>query len=148
MRPVAAKSRMHAGDEIDGLIDAQPGGQHRDVGDEAGVMHQRGALAQRLATQHLQLPFVGGQPQDGAQRGGLTGAVRADEPDDAAGFDREIGAIQRDVRSILFCQITSFYQRRHDGSHSSLGSLPRGGGAGWVSAGVCANNSCEENPSR
>ena len=63
-------------------------GQHRDVGDEAGVVHERGAFAKRFAAQHLQLPFVGGESEDGAQSAGLAGAVRADEADDAARLPR------------------------------------------------------------
>ncbi len=58
-RPVAAKSRMHAGDEVDGLIDPQPCRQHGDVGDEAGVAHERGPLANGSRPEHLQLPFIG-----------------------------------------------------------------------------------------
>src|SRR5258708_12236805 len=110
-------------------------------------MHECGAFAKWLVTQHVQLPLVGGEAQDGAQSGGLAGAVRTDEADDAAGLHGEIGAIQRDMRAILFCEISSFDERRHDDSQSSLASPPRGGGAGWVTAGVCANNSCAENPS-
>ena len=48
LRAVAAESRVHAGDEIDGLIDPQPGGQHGDIGDETGLAHQRGALAETV----------------------------------------------------------------------------------------------------
>ena len=146
--PVAAESRMHAGDEVDGLIDPQPAGQHRDVGNEAGIVHERGAFAKRLAAQHVEPPFIGGETEDGAQRAGLARAVRADEADDAPGFHGKIGAIERNVRAVFLGQITSFDERGHGISHSSVGKPPRGGGAGWVIAGVCANSSCAENPSR
>ncbi len=51
-------------------------------------LHERRAFAKRFASQHCQLPFVAGQPQDGAQSGGLTGAIGTDESDDAACLDR------------------------------------------------------------
>jgi hypothetical protein len=81
---------------------AQPGRQHRDVRDEAGLMHEQGALAERLAAEHLQLALVGGEPQHGAQRAGLAGAVRTDEADDASRLDGEVGSIERDERAVLF----------------------------------------------
>ena len=140
-RPVAAKARMDAGDEIDGVVDAQPRRQHRDIGDETRIVHERRAFVKGLAAQHLKPTLVGGQSKNGAQSAGLAGAVGPDEPDYTARLHREIGPIQRNVLAVFFRQILSFDERRHDDSHSSLGSPPRGGGAGWVSAGVCANNS-------
>src|ERR1700730_12072491 len=91
--------------------------------------------------------LVWGEPQIVSQRGGLSGAVRSDEPDDAAGLDREIDVVERDLFTVVLREIVCFDEGRH-GTHSSLDSPPRGGGAGWVSAGVCANNSWAENPSR
>ena len=55
-RPVAAKSRMHAGDEIDRLFDPEPRRQHRDIGDETRLLHQRSAIAERFPAQHAELP--------------------------------------------------------------------------------------------
>ncbi len=75
---------MDSCDEVDCLIDAQPSRQHGDVGDEAGVVHEIGALGERLTAQDLEPAYVSGQAENGAQCGGFSGAVRADEPDDAA----------------------------------------------------------------
>src|ERR1700722_10426421 len=94
------------------------------------------------------MTFVMRKSQNGAQGAGLARAVGTDESDDAACLDLEVGAIQRDVRAVFLRQISSFDERSHNNSHSSVGKLPRGGGAGWVSAGVCANNSSDEKPSR
>jgi len=68
-------------------------------------MHERRAFTKRLAAQHLELSFVGDEAEDGTERRGLAGAVRADEADDAAGLHGEIGTVQRDMRAVLFGEI-------------------------------------------
>ena len=47
---------------------------------------------------------------------GLAGAVRTDEPDDAAGLDREIDVVERDVRAVFLGQVASFDERGHGSS--------------------------------
>src|SRR5258708_25375957 len=145
---IAAESGMNAGHEIDGLVDAQPRGQHCHVGDEAAFVHQLGAVAKRFAAQYGQMTFIIGEPQNGAQSAGFAGAVGTDESDDTARLDIEGGAVHRNGSAVFFRQVSSFDERSHSNSHSSVGKLPRGGGAGWERAGACANNSSEENPSR
>ena len=80
---------MHAGDELDRLADADPARQHGHVGDEADVLHQFVALGARVEAEHPQIALEGDQAQHRLQRGGLAGAVRADQADDAAGRDFE-----------------------------------------------------------
>ena len=79
---------MYAGDEVDRLIDLEPGRHHGDVRDEARLVHECRAIAKGLATQHRQLALVGREAEYGAQRRGLAGAVRSDETDDPPGLDR------------------------------------------------------------
>jgi hypothetical protein len=89
------EARMHAGHELDGLLHLDPARQHRHVGDEADIVHQLVALGARILAQHLELALERHQAQDGLERGGLAGAVGADQADDAAGADLEVGAVQR-----------------------------------------------------
>ena len=97
--PLAAEPRMNAGDELDGLLDPEPSGQNRDIGDERGLGHQLGARGERLAAEHLELAFIGGESEYGAQGRGLAGAVRTDEPDDAAGLHGKIDVVESDLRT-------------------------------------------------
>ena len=85
----AVEARMHAGDELDRFLHPHPARQHGDVGDEADVVHQFVALLARIEAEHLQLAFERDQAEDRLQRGGLAGAVGADQADDAAGLDLE-----------------------------------------------------------
>jgi hypothetical protein len=48
------------------------------------------------------------QSEHCAQGRGLAGAVGADQPDDTAAFDREIGVIERNVGTVFFGQFTGF----------------------------------------
>ena len=80
----AVEARMHAGDEVERLADAQPPRQHGHVRDEAHIAHQLVALRARVPAEHLELALEGGQAEDGLERGRLAGAVGADEADDAA----------------------------------------------------------------
>src|ERR1022692_4877346 len=115
-RAVSAKTRMHAGDEIDRLVYPQPCGKDGDVCNETGVLHQGGSITERLAPQHLELALVGGQAKDGAQCAGLAGTVWADETHDPTGLNREIRMIQCDVGAVFLRQISRFYQGWHRNS--------------------------------
>src|SRR5437588_595597 len=88
------EARVHAVDEIERLPDPQPARQHRHVGDEAHLAHQLIALRARIEPEHGELPAEGGEPENRLERRGLPGAVRTDEPDDAAGLDREAHPVQ------------------------------------------------------
>ena len=105
----AVESRMDAGDVVERLRDPHPARQHGDVGDEADVAHQLIALGPRIAAEHLQLALVGGEAEDRVERGGLAGAVGADEPEDAAFFDAQVDAVQRDGRAEGLAQAAGFY---------------------------------------
>ena len=50
-----------------------------------------------IASEHPQLALIRSEAEDRVERGGLAGAVRADEAEDAAFFDAQIDAVQRDV---------------------------------------------------
>jgi 3-methyladenine DNA glycosylase Tag len=88
---------MHARDIVERLIDPDPARQHRDIGDEADIGHQVVALAPGIAPEHLEFALIGGEAEDRIQRGGLAGAVGADQAEDAAGLDAQVDAIQRDA---------------------------------------------------
>src|SRR5690606_30940609 len=87
----------------------QPARQHRDVGDEAHVVHQLVALAARVAAQHAQLALERDQAKHGLERGGLAGAVGADQADDAAGVDVEAGTIKRELVLVGLAQATCMH---------------------------------------
>ena len=85
---------MHAADEVQRLRHFQPRRQHGDVGDEADFLHHRVALEVRA--EHAQLAFIRSEPEDRLERGGLAGAVRADQSDDAAFGDAQVEVVERD----------------------------------------------------
>src|SRR4029077_18498386 len=92
LRDAAIEARMHALAERQSLPDTHPARQHRDVGHEAHLAHQRVALPARVEPEYVQLPAEGSKPEDRLERGGLAGAVRADEADDASRLDVETHA--------------------------------------------------------
>ena len=99
---------MHAGDVVERLRDPHPARQHGDVGDEADVAHELVALRPGVAPEHLQLALVGGEAEDRVERGGLAGAVGADEPEDAALLDAQVDAVERDGRAEGLAQAAGF----------------------------------------
>jgi hypothetical protein len=56
----------------------------------------------------LQLALEGREAEDRVERGGLAGAVRADEPEDAALLDAQVDAVQRDGRAEGLAQAAGF----------------------------------------
>src|SRR5580704_10023243 len=99
---------MHALAESERLPDAHPARQHRDVGHEAHLAHQRVALPARVEPEYLQLPAEGSKPEDRLERGGLAGAVRTDEADDASRLDVETHAIEGARRAVGLAQSARF----------------------------------------
>ena len=87
---------MHAGDVVERLRNPHPARQHGDIGDEADIAHELIALGPGIAAQHLQFSLIGSEAEDRVERGALAGAVGADEAEDAALFDPQIDAVQRD----------------------------------------------------
>ena len=92
----AIEARMDAGDVIERLRNPQPARQHGHVGDEADVAHQLVALGPGIAAQHFQLAFDRSEAENRVERGALAGAVGTDQPEDAALFDAQVDAVQRD----------------------------------------------------
>ena len=105
----AIEARMHAGDVVERLRDPHPARQHGDVGNEADIAHQLIALGPRVASEHLQFALVGGEAEDRVERGGLACAVGTDQAEDAALFDAQIDAVQRDGRAEGLAQAACFY---------------------------------------
>ena len=120
LRLRAIESRMHAGDVVERLRDPHPARQHGDVGDEADVAHELIALGPGVAAEHLQLALVGGEAEDRVERGGLAGAVGTDEAEDAALFDAQVDAVERDGRAEGLAQAARF-----DAGHGFSAPLAR-----------------------
>ena len=96
-------------DVVERLRDPHPARQHRDIGDEADVAHELIALGPGVAPEHRELSLVRHEAEDRVQRGRLAGAVGPDEPEDAALFDAQIGAVERDGRAVGLAQAAGFY---------------------------------------
>src|SRR5207249_11407613 len=90
--------------------------QHRDIGDERDVAHELFARGPWIAPEHGQLSFVRGEPENRVERGSLACAVGADNSKDAALFDTQIDAIQRDSFAESLAETACFY-----GCHVSSG---------------------------
>ena len=105
----AIESRMHAGDIVERLRNPDPARQHGDVGDEADIAHELIALVPRVAPQHPQFPLVWSESEDRVERGGLARAVGTDQSQDAALFDTQIDAVQRDGCAVGLAQTAGFY---------------------------------------
>ena len=141
LRLRAIESRMHAGDVVERLRDPHPARQHGDVGDEADVAHEPVALRPGVAPEHLQLALVGGEAEDRVERGGLARAVGTDEPEDAALFDAQVDAVERDGRAEGLAQAARF-----DAGHGFSAPLAASGAGAPVAA--AASSSCGVRPSR
>ena len=63
----------------------------------------RSRSVQGLRPRTRQVSLEGREAEDGVERGGLAGAVGADEPEDAALFDTEIDAVERDASRRRTC---------------------------------------------
>src|SRR5437868_12438274 len=100
---------MNAGHVVEHLRDADPAWQYGDVGDERDVAHELFARRPWVAPQDLQFSFVIGEAEDGVERGALAGAIRADQAEDAALFDTQIDAVERDRRAVRFAEAAGFY---------------------------------------
>ena len=92
----------------------QPARQHRDVGDEGDALHQLVALVVRVESEHAQRSLAAREPEHRLERGGLAGAVRADQADDAAGLDLEGDAVERRGLAEALPQSLGFDQSGHE----------------------------------
>ena len=84
------EARMDALHIVDHLRHAQAARQDRHVGDETDVAHQVFTGCPGIAAQHAEVALIGRQSQYGVDRGGLAGAVGADQADDPTCVDLEI----------------------------------------------------------
>src|SRR6185436_20288788 len=91
---------VDGGDEIERLRDANPSGQHRDVGDETDLAHERVALVPRVAPEHAEFAQVRREAHDVVEGGRLPGAVRTNQADDPAFADVKVDAVQGDACAV------------------------------------------------
>ncbi len=105
----AIESRMHAGDVIERLRNPHPARQHGDIGNEADIAHELIALGPGIASEHPQFSLIWGEAENRVERGGLACAVGTDESEDAALFDSQIDAVQRDGCAEGLAEAACFY---------------------------------------
>ncbi len=105
----AIESRMHAGDVVERLRNPDPARQHGDIGNEADIAHELIALGPGIASEHLQFSLIRGEAENRVERGGLACAVGTDESEDAALFDAQIDAVQRDGCAEGLAEAACFY---------------------------------------
>src|SRR5438105_12890165 len=104
----AIESRMHAGDEVQSLRNPYPAWKHSDVGNEADIAHEQIALFPGIATENPQLSLIRNKPEHCVERRSLARTVGADNPENAALFDTEISAVERDGRPERLMQAACF----------------------------------------
>src|SRR5215468_7801842 len=91
----AIKAGMHAGNVLQQLRHLHPTRQDSDISDEAGVAHQTVAFAPRFASEHAELSLIRDEAKKCIERSGLAGAVRPDQPENAAFLNPQIDAVER-----------------------------------------------------
>src|SRR5579863_1436789 len=100
---------MHARHVVESLRNSHPARQHGDIGNEAHIAHKLIALGPGVAPQYSQLSLIRSKSENRVECGGLTGAVGADQTEDAALLDPQIDAVQRDGCSERFAEAAGFY---------------------------------------
>src|SRR5882672_12477410 len=105
----AIESRMHALDVVECLRNQHPARQDGDVGDEADIAHKLIALGPGVPPKHSQFSLIGCEAENRVERGGLAGAVGTDNPKDAAFFNTQINAVERDGCTEGLAQAACFY---------------------------------------
>ncbi len=83
----AVEFGMHALDIVDGVAHPHPARQHRHVGDEADIAHQRVARGPGIEPEDAELALIRNETEDGVEQRALAGAVGADEAQDLAFVD-------------------------------------------------------------
>ena len=139
------ESRMYASDIIERLRNPQPARQLGDIGNETHVAHELIALGPRVASEHPQFSLIGREAENCVQRGGLARAVGSDKSEDAALFNTQIDAVQRDGCAEDLAEAACFYQ-----CHlfcSSPSSFDRAFDDGWPFA-AASSSSFGARPSR
>src|SRR4029077_7002730 len=91
----AIETRMDAGYVIERLRNPHPARQNSDIGDEADVAHKWVALGPGVAAKNSQLTLILGEAENRVERRALAGAVGADNSQDAAFLDMQVGPGER-----------------------------------------------------
>src|SRR5208282_4823490 len=107
---------------------------------KADLAHELIALGPGVAPQNRQFSLILGEAENRVQRGGLACAVGADESEDAALFDAQIDAVQRDGCAERLAQAACFYDCHCFGSFAASFDDGR-----FVAA---SSSSCGVSPSR
>ena len=110
---------MHAGDVVEQLPNPDPSWQHRDIRNEADITHELIALGPGIASEHFQFSLIRGEAENRVERGGLACAVRSDKSEDAALFDTQIDAVQRNGCAENLTQAACFDNCHGFGSSSA-----------------------------
>ena len=101
---IAIPSRVEPRAEPEMIIDAQIGVRRGVLGDEPDPSDLR-RVGGRRSTEHLHVAGVGcDEPDREAHQGGLAGPVRADEPDDAPGRNRDSTIRERPAAPVSFAE--------------------------------------------
>jgi hypothetical protein len=100
---------MHACNVIDRLRNPYPARKDSDVGNETDIAHESITFGPGVVPEYFQFSLIRNQTEDCVERGGLAGAVGADESEDAALFDAQIDAVERDLCAEGFAQAVCFY---------------------------------------
>src|SRR4029077_11468535 len=100
---------MNAGDIIKRLRDAQPARQHGDICNKAHIAHELITLGPGIAAKHSQLSLIWSKAKNRVECGGLACTVGANEPKNAALFNAQIDALQRDGCAEGLAEAACFY---------------------------------------
>src|SRR5205807_4652215 len=105
----AIESRMHTGDIVKRLRNPHPARQHGNIGNERDIPHELIALRPGVASEHLQFSLIWGEAENRVERRGLACAVGTNEPEDAALFNTQVDAVQRDRCAERLTETACFY---------------------------------------
>src|SRR3546814_12826504 len=83
-------------------------------------------LGARVAAEHPEVALERSQPEHRLERGGLAGAIGADQADDLAAFDPEVGVVERDGGLVCLAQVARGDDvfMRGDGVHAASPPKP------------------------
>src|ERR1700758_3321590 len=115
---------MHAGDVFERLRNPYPTRQHGDIRNEADVAHELIALSPGIASEHFQFSLIWSEADNRVERGRFAGAVGTDESEDAALFDTQIDAVQRNGCAERLAEAVCFYDGHGFGFSSGVFEPP------------------------
>src|SRR5687768_5008126 len=94
------------------------------MGNEGDVAHQLIPLGPGVTAEDVQLSLIRSESENRVQCGGLARAVGADQAEDAALFDTEVDAVERDSVPVGFAKAACF-DAGHGFNASAQCFLPR-----------------------